>query len=162
MLIAIALVVVAAVGALVGFVRNAAHDPGRWHKDPLTEPKPSRPNSFRIGPEHGAHGATVEPDEVAPTFPVAVDDLAAAFDSVATGEPSVEVVAGSATDGHVTYVQRSKTMGYPDYVSVRFIDLGDGTSTVSAFSRARFGYSDMGVNHQRLDRWMSGVGDRLG
>lgn len=161
MVVLIVAAVIAALTGLVGYVRFAGHDPGTWHVDPRTAPSPSSPNSHRIGPEHGAHGTTVAPDALAPVFPVSADRLADAFDAVALADERVEVVAGSAVDGHVTYVQRSRTMGYPDYVSVRFIELGEDESTLAAFSRARFGYSDLGVNRQRIERWMRGVQERL-
>lgn len=162
MIVAIIAVAVALVGGLIGYVRYAGHDPSTWHVDPLVSPTPSSPNAFRVGPEHGSHGSTVAPDSIAPIFPVSAAELGAAFDAVALGDDRVEVVGGSATDGHVTYVQRSKTMAYPDYVSVRFIDLGDGTSTLAAFSRARYGYSDLGVNQKRLNRWVAATGERVG
>ncbi len=162
MLVVIALVVVALVAGLVGYVRRVGHDPAVWHVDPLTEPSPSSPNSYRVGPEQGDRGSEVEPDAAAPVVAAPVSDLAAAFDAVATGDDRVEVVAGSAAGGHVTYVQRSRTMGYPDYVSVRFIDLGDGNSTMAVFSRARFGHSDLGVNKQRVETWVSATVERIG
>lgn len=160
MIVAI-VVAIAAVGGLVGYVRLAGHDPEKWHADPLTAPSPSSPNSYRIGPEHGAHGAAVAPDAIAPEFEVSADRLADVFDAVATADERVELVGGSVVDGHVTYVQRSKTMHYPDYISVRFVDLGGDRSTVAAWSRARYGYSDLGVNQQRIDRWMGEVEGRL-
>ncbi len=162
MIVAIVAAFVAVVGGLIGYVRYAGHDPAKWHVDPLTATSPSSPNSYRIGPEHGAHGAVEAPDAVAPVWSVSVDELASTFDSLVTADARVDVIAGSAADGHVTYVQRSKTMAYPDYISVRFIDLGDGTSTLAAFSRARYGYSDLGVNKQRLERWVGDVTAQLG
>ncbi|MGB3764761.1 MAG: DUF1499 domain-containing protein, partial [Ornithinimicrobium sp.] len=69
-------------------------------------------------------------------------------------DPRVRVLAGSAADGFVTYVQRSALMGYPDYVSVRFVGVDAEHSTLAIFSRARYGSSDMGVNEKRVRRWM--------
>ena len=155
MILIITAAVVALVAALAGYVRSASHDADTWHVDPLDAPSPSTPNSYRVGPAQGSHGASVEPNAVAPTVSASASDLAAAFDAVATNDARVEVVAGSAADGHVTYVQRSRTMGYPDYVSVRFIDLGDDGSTLAVFSRARFGRSDLGVNEKRVERWLA-------
>ena len=60
----------------------------------------------------------------------------AAFDAVALGDDRVEVLAGAASDGFVTYVQRSALFAFPDYVSVRFIEADGGGSTL-AVSHAR-------------------------
>ena len=161
MFLVIVLVIVVLLAGATGFVRLAGHDPDRWHVDPLAAPKPSSPNSYRVGPPSGSQGASVEPDTPARTYPVPTDELAAAFDAVATADERVVVVAGSASAGHVTYVQRSKAMAFPDYVSVRFLE-ADGGSTISVFSRARYGYRDFDVNRQRVERWLAAVGERVG
>lgn len=155
MLIAIVAILIALIGGAFGAVRLAKHDPDAWHVDPLTAPSPSSPNSHRVGPAEGALGATVAADGDAPVVGSTVAELAAAFDSVATGSPRVEIVAGSAADGHVTYVQRSATVGYPDYISVRFFETEDGSATFAAFSRSRYGHSDLGVNEKRLTDWVA-------
>jgi uncharacterized protein (DUF1499 family) len=55
----------------------------------------------------------------------------------------------------MTYVQRSRFWGFPDYVSVRAVDLGDGSSALAIFSRSRYGASDLGVNRARVDAWLA-------
>jgi uncharacterized protein (DUF1499 family) len=45
-------------------------------------------------------------------------------------------------------------LGFPDTIVVRFLDLPDGRSTLAIYSRSRFGESDFGVNHARLERWL--------
>jgi uncharacterized protein (DUF1499 family) len=54
----------------------------------------------------------------------------------------------------MTYVVRSRIMGFPDAVSIRLVPLADGTR-VEVFSRSRYGYSDMGVNAARVARWIA-------
>jgi uncharacterized protein (DUF1499 family) len=49
----------------------------------------------------------------------------------------------------VTYVTRSRVMGFPDYTTVR--QAGD---MVEIYGRLRFGKSDLGVNAARIDRWL--------
>ncbi|BAN03997.1 DUF1499 domain-containing protein [Ilumatobacter coccineus] len=155
--IVLAVIVVVIVGAMIG-VRRADDVVAEWHADPLTAAKPSTPNSYRVAPLSAPAGADVE----APVFSVPVGDLAAAFDAVALGDGRVEVLAGSAADGHVTYVQRSALFAFPDYVSVRFLDAEHGGSTLAVFSRSRFGQSDLGVNKKRVLRWLEGVSSRVG
>ena len=147
---------VLAAGASIG-IRRASDDPAEWHLDPLTAPTPSTPNSYRIAPV----GESIDRDADAPTFSVSVADLADAFDAVALGDDRVEVLAGSASDGFVTYVQRSAFFAFPDYVSVRFIEADGGGSTLAVFSRSRYGKSDLGVNKKRVTRWLEQLGRTL-
>ena len=152
-LIPLLLIGVLAVGASL-VIRRASDDPAQWHLDPLTAPTPSTPNSYRVAPA----GESIDRDADAPTFSVSVADLATAFDTVARGDDRVEVLAGSASDGFVTYVQRSAFFAFPDYVSVRFIEVEGGGSTLAVFSRSRYGKSDLGVNEKRVVRWLDDVG----
>lgn len=157
------LIVAAVVGVLAGgaavFVRGAGNDPDEWHVDPMTAPKPPTPNSYRVAPSD----AEVPVDAPAPTFDVPASELAARFDAVALGAPRTEVLAGSSVGLHVTYVQRSALWGFPDFVSVRFLDAGsDGGSTLAVFSRSRFGKSDLGVNKKRVTAWLDELASTSG
>lgn len=147
----VGVVLVGFVGSLIG-IRLAGHDVDRWHVDPLTAPSPSSPNSYRIGPD----SSSVPVDAPAPVFDATVDELSAAFDRLVAAEARTEVIADDrGSGGFVTVVQRSALFGFPDYVSVRFLQSGDDTgATVSMFSRARFGQSDLGVNKKRVERWL--------
>lgn len=118
----------------VGYVRLAPSDPARWHVDPLTEADPSTPNFARV-------------DRVVAMPPEAV---AATIAERARIEGAV-LLAGDAEFG--TWIARTPVMRYPDYVTIRLLPEGDGTRIV-AFSRARFGVGDHGVNRARLRRWL--------
>ena len=142
-----------AVGSAIA-IRRQSDNPADWHLDPLTAPTPSTPNSYRVAPA----GASIDRDADAPTFSVPVAELAAAFDAVALGDDRVDVLAGSASDGFVTYVQRSAFFAFPDYVSVRFIEADGGGSTLAVFSRSRYGKGDLGVNKKRVVRWLEQLG----
>jgi uncharacterized protein (DUF1499 family) len=144
-----ALIVIAAV-----MIRRLDHDAGVWHVDPMTAPTPSTPNSYRVAPA----GSGVDADATAPTFEMSVMDLAAKFDRVARDSGSVEVVGGSPESGFVTYVQTSALFAFPDYISVRFIEVDAQTSTLAVFSRSRLGKGDLGVNKRRVTGWLSQLG----
>jgi uncharacterized protein (DUF1499 family) len=144
---------VLAVGGAIA-IRRQSDNPADWHLDPLTAPTPSTPNSYRVAPA----GESIDRDADAPTFSVPVAELAAAFDAVALGDDRVDVLAGSASDGFVTYVQRSAFFAFPDYVSVRFIEADGGGSTLAVFSRSRYGKGDLGVNNKRVVRWLEQLG----
>ncbi len=143
-------------------IRLAPDDPAKWHQDPLTAPAPQTPNWYRISPQPCGFTGSANREGEAPVFDMPPADLAAAFDAVALADSRVEVLAGSADQGFVTYLQRSALMGYPDYVSVRFISTDEGGSTLAVLSRARYGSGDLGVNQKRVERWVQQTTQRLG
>jgi uncharacterized protein (DUF1499 family) len=97
---------------------------------------------------------TAKSDVLPPVFAVSAPELQKAFAKVIASEPSVEQVTSD--DGGFTqrYVQRTKIMRFPDTIVVRFIDLGDGRSTIALYSRSQLGESDFGVNRARIERWL--------
>jgi len=141
--------------AFVGFfyyVSTIKSEPAEWHVDPLTAPTPVKPHSFRMAPP----GLTTEGvDAPSPVFSANPTLMAKAFDDFALGQPKTRRIAGSPEEGWMTYVQRSTAWNFPDYISVKFIDLNGGKSTVAIFSRSRFGYSDLGANKDRVLRWVN-------
>lgn len=149
----IAVVSIAVVSVSAG-IRLAPDDPAQWHQDPLTAQARNSPNWYRLTPPDDDRSGSSAREGAAPVFEVPVEELETTFDAVATGDSRVSVLAGSAADGFVTYVQRSALMGYPDYISVRFVSVDDEHSTLAIFSRARYGSSDMGVNEKRVRRWV--------
>jgi uncharacterized protein (DUF1499 family) len=136
-------------------VRTAQHDPGRWHADPLTTERTGKPNDFLVVPEGQDTPAQVD-RSFAPVAEMP-QALLARFDAVARGSPRVAVVAGSVAEGHITYVQRSALVGFPDYISVRAVPVGDGAA-LAIWSRSRYGHSDLGVNRARIEGWLAALG----
>jgi hypothetical protein len=132
------------------WVRLAPSNPDLWHVDPLVASKPKTPNAFLLTPD--------SPRRPAPEFEMSAAALAAAFDQRALSDDRVTRLAGGPEDLFVTYIARSKLLRYPDYVSVRFIPLGENRATLAVFSRARFGYGDRGVNKARILRWLKSLG----
>jgi hypothetical protein len=143
-LIGLAVLLVLLVLAVIGaglYFRNVSMPAETWHADPATVTPPASPNyELRVG-------------EGAPVFDAAPDVMAARIDAVATAEGAV-LIGGAVAEGHMTYVARSRLMGYPDAISVKLVPVPQGTR-VEIYARARFGYSDMGVNAARVDRWIS-------
>ena len=159
-LIAVAILVVLAVVAAV-MTRRKAIDPAAWHVDPLTSMGTGNPNWYRMVPADAQVDRDPKRDAAPPTFQASAAEVGAAFDAVATSEARVEVIAGSAAAGFVTYVQRSQLFGFPDFISVKFIDLPSGGSTIAVFSRARDGKSDLDVNKKRVTRWVEQTQSRI-
>lgn len=131
------LLLVALLLAGAAWVRLAPSDPARWHVDPQTAPDPDRPSFARLDP-----GQIIAP-RPAP-------DLAARVQAAMLALPRTRLLAGSAAQGHMTFITRSAVWGFPDYTSIRVLPTRDG-ATLAAFARARFGHSDLGVNAARLD-----------
>jgi len=151
-------VVVIGVGG-VYMIRNVSHDPAVWHVDPLTAPTPDTPNSYRMVPViEGYEPVTQERiDRESPIYDANPALISQAFDEFVLRQPRTERIAGTPETGWMTYVQQSEVMRFPDYISVLFLDLGNGQSTVAIFSRSRYGHSDLGVNANRVERWLSSL-----
>ena len=143
------LVLIAAVLAGLAWIRLAPADPARWHVDPLTVVTPVRVGQALIRPSGG--------DAAAPVWNLPPAALLAAFDRVARAQPRVQVLAGSVEAGMITYVARSRLMGFPDYVTVRAIPAGEGAATLAIFARQRFGRDDLGVNRARTAAWLAAL-----
>ncbi|GGE02436.1 Uncharacterized conserved protein, DUF1499 family [Gemmobacter megaterium] len=126
-----------AVAGLLVWVRVAPSDPARWHVDPVVAPDPATPNWARIQP-----GEIVAPEGT----------LAARLEVALAREPNMRHLAGSLREGWASYVQRSRWIGYPDYISLRILPHAAGGETLAVLSRSRFGRSDLGVNTARLAR----------
>lgn len=140
-----------AIGFLA-YVRFAGHDPAVWHVDPVTAPTPETPNSYRVVPP----GSTVPASgRVSPTYSATPAELMTAFEAHALAQPDTIRLAGSSAEGFTTFVQRTPTVKYPDYISVRAVPAGEGQSALVILSRSRYGKSDMGVNKARIDDWLA-------
>ncbi len=149
-----ALGVVGLIGVGCAMIWMVGHDPARWHADPLVAERTGRPNDYLVAPEGMAAAPVDRVFEPAAGSPAALMDR---LHAVATAEPRVSVVAGRPEDLFVTYVQRSAVFGFPDYVSVRAVPVGEGAG-LAIWSRSRFGYSDLGVNAARVERWLAALG----
>ena len=141
--IVLILVALAVVGAV--YVRNASDDAQVWHLDPEGAKGTGKPNMFRVSPtgEGKAHQS--------PVFAMSPADLMTKFQKMALAQPDT-ILLGE-RDGFATYVQRTKLVQFPDYVSVKAVEV-DGGSALHVFSRSRFGYSDRGVNKKRILGWL--------
>jgi uncharacterized protein (DUF1499 family) len=144
-----ALLVVALAVALL--MRIIGNDPAFWHVDPATTQRTGYPNDYLIAPP----GATsARPDELAQVHSLSPQELLRRFDSVALDQPRTRRVAGSPEEGRVTYVQRSRVFGFPDYISVRAVEAPGGAALI-VWSRSRFGFGDFGVNRARVEDWIA-------
>jgi uncharacterized protein (DUF1499 family) len=115
----------------------------------------AKPNQFLVCPA-GFCGA--KPHMISPTFAHPVDVLRQRWAVMLAAQPRIE--AGAADDGAMQYdyIQRTELMRYPDSITVRFIPLADGQSTLAIYSRSHYGRSDFGVNQARIRAWLAALG----
>lgn len=121
--------------AVLAYVRLAPSDPARWHRMPE--------NITNRDLEGGVMRQVT-------------GDLAT-LDGIIRATPRTRVLAGEVGQGMVTYVTRSRVIGFPDYTTVR-----QDSEALEIFGRLRFGKSDLGVNAARVDGWLQRLGQAGG
>jgi uncharacterized protein (DUF1499 family) len=139
---------------LLAWIRLAPDDPSEWHVDPLVAPTSGRANAWWVMTD----GLGVEnPDGRAPTYAMSAADLAQSVDDFIHLQPSTSTLARSPDHLWSTYVHRSRLFGFPDYISVRVVELDDGGSAIAVWSRSRYGHSDLGVNRGRVEKLLAAL-----
>jgi hypothetical protein len=145
----LAAVLVVAILGLMAWVRLAPTDPAQWNVDiaklsgldwTLLTTEARQVVTLPNGALAGLIGT---PDQAQATL--------ARLDAVALATPRTIRLAGSAADGRITWVTRSKLWGFPDYTTAQITDTG----TILIYARQRFGGEDMGVNAARLKDWLA-------
>ena len=138
MKIVIYCLIIVFLAALV-FVRLTPMVADRWHVDP-----------FEIDPPQEG-GVLVR-------YPSPLDAAAIleAYKAVALATPRTVLLAGSSTEGRMSFVTRSALWGFPDVTTIGARETPNGTE-VAIFARLRFGKSDMGVNGKRVTAWRAKV-----
>ncbi len=124
---------------ILAYVRFAPINIDALHQDPATLASSGKPNEYR---------------KTSPVFDMTTSELTKMFDDFVLSQPRVKRVAGSVGQQMITYVQRTKIIRYPDYITIKVTPAGTEQSQLEIFSRSRFGYSDLGVNKQRIDGWL--------
>ncbi len=80
----------------------------------------------------------------------------AALDAEIRRTPRTQVLAGSLDAGRITYVTRSRLIGFPDYTTLSLEKTAEGP-VLEIFGRARYGRSDLGVNRARIEGWLKAL-----
>lgn len=113
---------------------------------------PTTPNYYMLCPSNfcikGNH-------EDSPVFNVPVDTLETLWSDIVKRQPRVSLLANDIEGRQQVYVQCSWFWHFPDFINVQFIPLGEHTSSLAIYSHSRFGYSDLGVNQQRVQGWLA-------
>lgn len=114
----------------------------------------SSPNQYLVCPEGYCSG---QAHAVAPEFSISADQLQAAWFTVIEAQPATEVIARDEGERQFAIETLTPLVGFPDTVTVRFIELPDGRSTLAIYSRSHYGRSDLGANKRRIDQWLGQV-----
>ena len=70
-------------------------------------------------------------------------------------DPNIDTYRLDLNRQQFDFVERSRSMRFPDVVTVRFFDVDGQRSTLAIYSRSIYGYSDLGANKRRVKRWLS-------
>ena len=125
------------------YIRFAKPNESNWHVDPELVSRNDLRNSFLINSKSSNFFH----------YAVPVKELYQELYTISE-EDRCQRVFGDIEDGLITFVCRSRLFGFPDYVSIRFRELETGVSTLSVFSRSRFGIYDFGKNKKRVTNWL--------
>lgn len=118
----------------------------------------ARPNRFLMCPPDLCAAAG---NAESPAFEVPAERLRERWREVASARPRVELVGSSADGWQLDYVARSARLRFPDLVTVRFVSLAPGRSTLAIYSRALYGRRDFGVNRTRIEGWLAAIASGL-
>ena len=127
--------------------------------DFATLTRPRKPNTFLLAPEGLCKQAKV--DKIAPVYPAAVAKLRQEFLAVAIAQPRLSHTFEDEAGLYDDFVARSALFGFPDHVSVKFLDVKGGKSTLAVYSRSVYGRSDFGVNRARTLAWLALVSNAI-
>ncbi|MBL4907022.1 MAG: DUF1499 domain-containing protein [Sneathiella sp.] len=115
--------------------------------------KSRKPNTYLMAPKELC---PISPAVESPVFDVNARDLATFFETVAKSMLNTEKLSEVQVEGNrqMDFVQYSKVIGFPDTITVRFMEVSESKSTLAIYSRSHYGYRDFGVNRKRVQAWM--------
>ncbi len=119
-----------------------------------------RPNQFLVLPQGFTARAT--PHAASPVFTKTPDEVLDALKRVALSEPRTTLLADTRAARQLSFVQRSKTFRFPDFIDAEAIPLAGGQTALAVYSRAKYGIRDFGVNRARVERWLAALRRELG
>lgn len=91
-----------------------------------------------------------------PLYPVAPGVLLERLLRVASGFARTTRIAHWPERHQAQWVERSALMNYPDIIVAEAAP-AHGGAALFLYSRSLFGYSDLGANRARIDRWLAAL-----
>jgi uncharacterized protein (DUF1499 family) len=115
--------------------------------------RPASPNTALAAPA----GFAPPPDIVTPVFPIPAARLYADVEAVAAAQPRTYPAAAYPDRLQTHWVVRSAALNFPDLVTAQITPAGPDAATLVLYSRSMYGYSDLGVNRDRLEAWLAAL-----
>lgn len=114
--------------------------------------KTPEPNQVLICPPNLCNPEDV--DSESPIYGLSVSDLKSKLLESLKQESNLERVDTGNTN-QLRFIQRSAWMKFPDTIRVQLISLEENSLTLALYGQSQIGESDLGVNKQRAERWLS-------
>ncbi len=114
------------------------------------------PNQFLVCPPRLCGSA--QPHMEAPVFDLSVEELRERWLERISQQPRVRRLSADPSLEQYEFEQVSALIGFPDTITVRFLPIGEGRSTLAVYSRSHYGYSDFNVNEKRVRAWLELLG----
>lgn len=115
----------------------------------------ARPNNYLVCPPDFCAAPS---DAASPVIERPAAGLRDAALAAFKAQPRTTLLAADAGLMQYDFEVRSRLIGFPDTVTIRFIALDPGRATYAIYSRAHYGRSDLGVNQERVRRWLGRAG----
>jgi uncharacterized protein (DUF1499 family) len=119
--------------------------------------RPASPNTALAAPA----GSQPAPDLVTPRFPLPAPRLYQLLVGVAEEQPRTFLAAQYVGGRQAHFVARSAVLNFPDLITAQVAEAGPDASTLVLYSRSLYGYSDFGVNRQRLSTWLAAITSKI-
>lgn len=118
------------------------------------------PNQYLVLPPGFA--STASPHGESPVFDLPVAELERRALTAIRAQPRLTEVAADPGRRQYAFVQRTRILRFPDTVTVRFVDMGAGRSSLALYSRSKLGRSDLGANEARARSWLAAIAAAAG
>jgi uncharacterized protein (DUF1499 family) len=92
-----------------------------------------------------------------PLYPVSPARLFAALRQVVAPMPRTTLMAAWEERFQAQWVERSAVANFPDIIVAQAVAGPEGGAGLFLYSHSLFGYSDLGVNRSRVDRWLAAI-----
>jgi uncharacterized protein (DUF1499 family) len=113
---------------------------------------PASPNTCLVGPPSYAGPKHL----TQPPYPMPPERLWATLNRLAAGFERTYKLAEWPERQQAQWVERSRLMNYPDLIAAEIRPAPEGAA-LYLYSRSLFGWSDLGVNRTRMERWLAAL-----
>ncbi len=92
-----------------------------------------------------------------PLYPVSVERLMEVLAGIGAAFPRTYPYGSWPGRRQLQWVERSGLMNYPDIIVAEAVAAPQGGAGLFLYSRSLFGYSDLGANRARVERWIAAL-----